>query len=340
MAALVLALGGLVGCGGGDGDGAPSATSMTTAPASTTEPAAVEPPASSVAPTTSDPARTQSCDDELASMLAVVDASIVGSRLTLGGRWSVGTAGEVFGDRTQPAAEFAYRLGLNCPVTASQQTAEGAQRLVVGAWTKERRAWVVQATDGPSTPYSPDVRFQLFIDQPQGEWLEDQAVWVGTLESGETVIVGTHDTSAALTAKSWWSEVPRFEDLEVTIDAERYAIDALRAVGGRNVSVAESASFQSELAAVQHITPEGLVLIATIASPDWFDPAARLFEGDQSVERIAGVEVYVTRGAPDAYAEASVGWVCGEYVWYIDSVYGTVEELTRWTATLIESTGC
>jgi len=337
-AAFVVAA--LLACGGGDDDaGASTPTSATpVAPTvqSTTVPAATEP----VVAATSAPPATALCDDEVDAMLAVVDGSIDGSRLAPGGSWSFDTDGAAFADRTLPTAEFAYRLGLDCTVRAVQLTADGSERFVVGAWTGERRAWVVQATDGPSTPYSPDIRFQLFIDQPDGEWIEDQAVWAGTLDTGETMIVGTADTSTGLTAKSWWEEVPRFEDLEVAIDAERYAIDALAQAGARNVSVAEPADFGVELAAVQFITPEGLILIGTIGPPDWFDPAAQLFDGEMSVEQIGGVDVYVTTGAADAYAVGSVGWMCGDYVWYIDAVYGTVEELTDWATTVIESTGC
>lgn len=347
--AFVVALAGLVTCGGDDAETTPTLTtthatvSPDTAPPDTTASAATIPPSTSSAPTTTDsvvPAPADVCDDELDSMLAVVDESIGGARLASGEPWMLDAAGAEFDERTQPAEEFAYRLGLDCTVRAAQTTADGGERLVLGAWTGDRRAWVAQATDGPPTPYSPAIRFQLFIDQPYGEWIDEQATWVGTLDTGETVIVGTVDTYPALAAKSWWNEIPRFDDLEVTIDAERYAIDALEAAGARNVSVAESADYVTELAAIQHITPEGLVLIATIGPPDWFDVAAVLFEGEQTVEQIGGVDVYVTTGAPTAYATASVGWMCGEYVWYIDSVYGTVEELTDWAATIIESTGC
>lgn len=140
---------------------------------------------------------------------------------------------------------------------------------------------------------------QLFIDQPFGEWLVDQFVWAGSLATGDTVIVGTVDTTFGLTAKSWWSEVPRFDDLEVTNAAERYAIDALIHAGNRNVSVGEPANFGTEIAAVQFVTPLGLHLIATIAPPDWFDAAAPIVEGEIAVERIAGVDVYVTAAVPE-----------------------------------------
>ena len=273
-------------------------------------------------------------------MLAVMDESIEAARLAPGSGWSEDTDGVAFDDRTQSAEEFGYRMGLDCVVRLAQQTSSGDQRLLLAAWTGDRRAWVVQATDAPSSPYRPDQRVQLFIDQPYGEWLVDQSVWAGSLETGETVIVGVVDTSFGVAAKSWWAEVPRFEDLEVTNDAERYAIDTLVDAGARNVSVAEPANFGSEIAAIQFITPLGLHLIATIAPPEWFDPAAALVEGDMTVEDIGGVDVYVTTAVPDSYAVGSVGWTCGDYVWFIDSTWGTLDELVEWSAQLIESGGC
>ena len=59
-----------------------------------------------------------------------------------------------------------------------------------------------------------------------------------------------------------------------------------------------------------------------------------------AVEQIAGVDVYVTTAVPESYAIGSVGWACGDYVWFIDAAYGTMTELTDWTAQLIASSGC
>ncbi len=91
---------------------------------------------------------------------------------------------------------------------------------------------------------------------------------------------------------------------------------------------------------IQLITPLGLHLIATVAPPDWFDPAAPIVEGDMVVESIGGVDVYVTTAVPESYAIGSVGWVCGEFVWFIDAAWGTVDELTDWARQLISSAGC
>ncbi len=343
----------IVGACGDDGDGI-SADPADSAPAAGTTSAPVTPaPATSPAPTTSvqrpttieQPTTTtveaqDICDGQLGAMLTVVDGSIGAARLVSGAAWSDDIVATVFDDRTNTAEEFAYRMGLDCGVRLAQETATGDERLVLAAWTGDRRAWVVQATDAPETAFRPDQRVQLFIGQPEGEWLVDQFVWAGSLQTGETMIVGTVDTAFGVAAKSWWNEVPRFDDIEVTNEAEQYAIDALVDAGARNVSVAEPADVGSEFAAVQFITPLGLHLIATVAPPDWFDPAAALVEGEMTVERIGGVDVYVTAAVPESYAVGAVGWTCGDHVWFIDSSYGTVDELRDWTSHLIESLEC
>jgi hypothetical protein len=287
-------------------------------------------------PTTPEP--TDEC--AVVSMLAVVDAAIADARLAAGGEWSSDTTGVRFDERTHPAEEMRYRMGFDCSIRAAQRTPSGAERLLLATWTGDRRAFVVQATDAPSEPYAQNVNFQLMTETAYGEWLDDQFVWAGTMQGGESIVIGAVDTSVGLAAKSWQAAVPRFEDLPVTIDEERYAIEALIAAGARNVSVAEPAGEDWKIASIQHITPLGLHLIATVATPDWFDPAAKLFPGETTVERVAGVEVYVTRGEPDAYAVGSVGWSCGEYVWFLDSVWGSVEELLDWAAAIIEAAPC
>jgi hypothetical protein len=336
VAALLLAS---AACGEED-----SATgSTTTDPALTTAPSApIEASPSTTAAaettTTTSPDLTDDCD--AADVLAAVDQRLIEARLAPGGAWSDDTGGVAFDDRTNTADEFGYRMGLDCAVRMTQATESGAERLLLAAWTGERAAFVVQATDAPSVPFENEQRFQLFVEMPYGEWLEDQFVWAATLEGGESVVIGTVDTPIGVAAKSWLSEMPRFEDLEPTLDTERYAIDTLMQAGARNVSVAEPAGYDWEIAAIQFITPLGLHLIATVAADGLFDPAAALVEGEMTVQSVQGVDVYVTTGAPDSYAVASVGWVCGEYVWFIDSAWGTVDELVDWATVMIESTGC
>lgn len=319
----------------------PSATAPTaTAPSATTpsDPSS-GPPDSTDAPTTTGQVPS-ACEAERAAMLAVVDDSIAAARLEPGAAWSSDTETSAFDDRTHTADEFAYRMGLDCTARLAQSTPGGDDRLVLAAWTGERRAWVVQASDPPAEAYRTEQRVQLFIDQPQGEWLVNQALWAGSLATGETVIVGVTDAPFGPAAKAWWAEVPRFDDLPVSNDAERYAIDVLLAAGARNVSVAEPASFQSELGAIQFVTPLGLHLVATVAPPDWFDPTAPIVDGEVAVEQIGGVDVHVTTASAASYAVGSVGWTCGDHVWFIDSSYGTVDELRDWASHLIETAGC
>lgn len=355
-----------VSCGDDDGDSAATASAGTvaTSAAPTTSIPTTEAPPTEAPPTTGDGSTTAATtasattsttteptyptttehqvpdDCDVEAMYALVDADLAAARLAPGGEWSTDTEGVAFDERTHDAEEFRYRMGLDCLVRAVQRTDAGDERLLLAAWTGVRNAYVVQATDGPSSPYVRQQRFQLFIEWPYGEWIEDQFVWAGEMEGGETVVVGADDAPVAVAAKSWQSEVPRFEDLPVTLDAERYGIDLLLHAGARNVSVAEPPGFGSELSALQMITPLGLHLIPTIGPIGWFDPAAELFPGEQTVETIEGVDVYVTRGSPDAYAVASVGWKCDGYVWYIDAVWGTVDELVDWARTMIQTSPC
>jgi hypothetical protein len=320
----------------------PEATTPSAITPSTITPSATpstRPPDGTDASTTTGPSPS-ACDADRASMMAVVEDSIAAARLDPGGAWSVDTQTSAFDDRTHMADEFAYRTGLDCTERLTQSTPGGDDRLVLAAWTGERRAWVVQASDPPAEAYRAEQRVQLFIDQPLGEWLVNQALWAGSLATGETVIVGVTDAPFGPAAKAWWAEVPRFDDLRVSNDAERYAMDVLVAAGARNVSVAEPASFGSEVGAIQFITPLGLHLVATAAPLDWFDPTAPIVDGDMVVERIGGVDVYVTTASATSYAVGSVGWTCGDFVWFIDSSYGTVNELVDWVRQLIETAGC
>ncbi|HSM66684.1 MAG TPA: hypothetical protein VK860_10300, partial [Ilumatobacteraceae bacterium] len=330
-------------CAGNGEETTPTAPSEITSGTSPSTVATTEPPPNSSDPpeaTTPTSVPPSACEGGLAEMLAAVDDSIAAARLDSGGSWVSETATSSFDDRTHGADEFGYRTGLDCTARLAQTTPGGGDRLVLAAWTGERRAWVVQASDAPADPYRAEQRVQLFIGQPDGEWLVEQAVWAGSLETGETVIVGTVDLPFGVTAKAWWAEVPRFDDLEVSNDTEQYAIDTLVAAGARNVSVAEPASFQSEMGSIQFVTPLGLHLVAVVAPPEGFDPAAPIVEGEMTVQRVGDVEVFVTSAAPTSYAVGSVGWTCGDRVWFIDSSYGTVDELLDWAAQVIEAAGC
>jgi hypothetical protein len=312
-----------------------------TTPVPTTAPVPTTTPDTSVEPgTTLVWAEPDTCGEELDDDLSFVDRTIAAARLEPGGPWSLDVDSAGFDARTHSADEFRYRTALDCGVRAVQYTDSGDERFVVGAWTGDRRAVVIQATDAPETPYVESIRFQLFIDQVDGEWIADDEVWAGTRDNGETIIVAAADTSAAVAAKSWWIDVPRFDDIDVTTATQRYGIDVLEAAGARNVSPAEPASVGSEIVALQFATPRGLLLIATVAPVGDFDPAAPYVDGQRSIESIAGVDVTVTTGDPGAYAVGSVGWVCGDHVWFIDSVWGSVVELSDWSAEVIAAADC
>jgi hypothetical protein len=352
VALAVIAVVILVACSGDDGAVAPvtpappttgvPVTEPTTTALPTTEatvPVTTEAPTTTVEeyPTTTVHEVPDDCDVD--AMLATADDTIAMARLVPGGAWSFDTAGVAFDDRTNDGEEFRDRLGFDCHVRAVQRTPQGAERLLLGAWTGARSGYSIQATDGPSTPYALQQRIELLYEQPRGEWLVNQFIWAGTLDGGETVIVGTHDRGFGAVAKAWQA-LPRWEDIEVSNLTERVVIDALLHAGARNVSPAEPASIGSDLAQVQFVTPQGLPLMVAAALEGWFDPAEGFVEGDTTLEVIDGTDVWVTRAAPDSYAVASTAWVCGGYVWFMDSVWGTVEELVEWTALVISSTAC
>ena len=185
-----LAAGMLAGCARDSGE--------TTTPTSTTERAAITTSTTATPTTTSATVRASTTtsttvyptttvhrmpdDCDVDAMLATVDRDLAAARLVAGGAWSTDTEGVAFDERTEDAESFRARLGLDCTVRAVQRTDTGAERLVLAAWTGDRHAFVVQATDRPTEPYRREQRFELFVEWPYGEWIEDQLFWAGTLE--------------------------------------------------------------------------------------------------------------------------------------------------------------
>ena len=256
--------------------------------------------------------------------------------------WRPGARSDAFGERTNEAVEFGARVAFTCAEQLVQQTDGGAERLALVAWNDVRHAAVLQATDAPTVPYRTDVVFQLFIEQPYGEWLEDQFVWAATMSGGESIVIATHDYSAAITAKSWQSEVPRFEDLPVTLEAEQFAIDALLAVGARNVSVAEPAPVGYPIGTIQFNTPLALGAFAVIGPADSFDPMVPIVpDGESSFSTVGGAEIRLTVGKElgqfDLY---ETGWTCGDHSWRLYSGLGTPAELLAFTELLVRSSTC
>lgn len=326
------------------GDGGTTATTApgpsTTAVVRTTAHASTSSvPASTTRPeTTTTAAPAPVCDT--AGMLETVDDTLALARLAPGGAWDERTDGVSFDARTDSAEEFARLLALDCSVRAVQRTDAGAERLLLAAWTAHRHGFVVQATDGPSTPYAREIRFQLFLEQPLGEWLVDQYVWAGSLSGGESIVLGAADHSLAVTAKSWQADVPPFEDLPVTLESEAYAIDKLRAAGARNVSVAEPAPFGSVFGSVQLNTHLGLPMIAAVAPADAFDPMVPILSGGSVFEQVGGVQVRVTAGLSTEYEVADAGWSCDGWSWRLYTGWGSVAEVWDFVRLLIASIGC
>lgn len=321
-------------------------TTATTTTTTTTSSSTSVAPSTTVVDTTSTPAtvpyptttaHTVPDDCDVDGMLAVVDDAVVAARLALGGGWALDGV-TVFDERTNDAEEFRDRLALDCRLRAVQRT-DGGDRLLLAAWTGERHAFVIQAADGPASPYVRDQNLQLLYEQPYGEWLEEQEMWAGTLAGGETVVVAVDDASLGAAAKAWQA-LPRWEDIPVTNESERYGIDVLIQAGGRNVSPAEPATIGSSLASIQFVTPLGLAAVAIVAPTGDFDVFAPIVDGERATVDVAGTDVLVTTASPESYAVASVGWECGDHVWFIDSAWGTVDELVAWTGELIAAGGC
>ena len=351
MAAGVVVVAVVAACSGDSTTSDPLDTS-TSEPSETSAAADSTPPPDSTTPVTADAPTTTTtttggveepvspeCDPTAA--LGYVNRVLKRARLAPGGEWTEASDQAAFVARTNTAAEYAHRVGgFDCSARLAQVTSEGDERLLLVAWVGDRVMYTLQATDAPSRPYDTAINFQLMVETADGEMLREGFEWAGTMEDGESIVVGAVDGPVALAAKSWPSGVPRFEDIPVALEIEQYAIDLLNDAGAHNVSIGEPAGEEWPVAAVQHVTPLGLHLIATIAPPEWFSPDAALFPGTTTVESIEGVDVHLTVGEGDAYAVASVGWLCGDHVWYIDSLFGTPDELLDWAGVLIETGDC
>ena len=317
--------------------------STTVTPSSNTSMAPTSLPPTTMPTTTSPPTTTTvtpGCDRSEA--IAIVDAAAELARLEPGGTWETGVDSPTFDDRTNTAEEFTYRVAYTCGERFVQITPDGAERLALVAWNDLRHAVVLQATDPPTQPYRTDAAFQLYIEQPYGEFLVKQFIWAATMQGGESIVIATRDYSAALTAKSWQSAVPRFDDLPVRLDAEQFAIDALIDVGARNVSVAEPASVGYPIGTIQFNTPLALGAFAVIGPANFFDPMVPLVpDGDSTYSDVNGVEVRLTVGKElsqfDLY---EAGWSCGEHSWRLYAGLGSPGEVLNFTETLVRSLTC
>jgi len=317
-------------------------TTTTTAPETTTT---TEAPTTTATPTTTSDPPSPVCDAE--PTLAVVDAALETARLDPGGVWSTEVGVGEFLERATTADEYASRLGLDCGVVAAQTLDDGHQRLVIAAWTGDRSGFVVQASDGPSNPYAPEATFSLGIDSARGEFVDGDArsIWAGTVDSGETFIVGHVDHALGAIAKDWVAGDRNFDDF-VSLDAERHAIAALEEANMRNISIAELPHFESEEGYVQFTSPAGQLLVVDVAPTDWFDPLSpRYFTGPTSFETIEGVEVRVTEPTADDnlgfIRGAEWGWSCGAFVWILQPPWnGDAAEMRASVEAIVATTTC
>lgn len=317
----------VAGCGDDDGDDGAVGLTPTATETPSPEPAAT--PTAEPEPT---PAPEPDC--ELDDAYTVADEAVADGRLAPGGQWSTGTAAVAFDERTTTGEDFARRLGLDCGVKAAQRTDDGGERLLIAAWTGPRFAYVVQATDEPSTPYSPDATVTFLFEAPRGEFLRDgQLLWGARAEGGETILIGHLDYSLGATAKSWQAGLEDPPDPDPDLESERHAIAVLEASGARNVSLAQPAEFGSEQGYVQFVSPTGQLNVVDVAPQGWFDPLQpRYNSGETRVIDVEGIEVRVTeKGPDDEWAIAGeLGFACGDHVWIIQPPFnGTTAEMVE-----------
>lgn len=308
-------------------------------PAATTgAPITIAPPPSTSSTTTladSTTAPVGPCDPE--DLLDKVNASVVAARLPeVGDQWIEGPGDSEFAARTTPPNEFAGTHAFDCALVAAHASPD-TDRLLLAAWTGDRMAWVIQATDQPVTPYDTAVRVDLLAEQPWGEWV-DTDVWAVTLSTGNTVIIGTVDYSLGATAKSWLVWFPEPPGPPPRIASEQYAWPRLEAAGARNVGIAEPSDTQ--VASLAFSTPLGNVMVATVGPLADFDPTAGYLSGQQSIETFEGVEVQITLAGPDQLTLADAAFSCDPWGWRIEASMGTVDELRGFLELLLPVLEC
>lgn len=324
-------------CGGGDGGRATATSTTTTTMSVTTSPTTSSTTATSTTITTTTSTITTEAPCGAGAMLAFADAAVVAARLPAWDvPWGPVETDTAFAERTVDPGGFAAGLALDCSLLVQQLRDDGAERLVLAAWTGERMTFVIQATDTPDPPFAEEVRFDLLMYWVDGEWIGDQ-VWAGTLADGETLILGTVDYPIGAVAKAWQVAFPEPPPAPPTIDAEADAIAALEAAGARNVGVAQPAD--TDVAMIAFMTPRGSVMIATVG-PIGSLPAVAYLTGDTTNHVLSGVDVTLTLPGPDQYDVGQTVFTCEPYVWWINSSFGTADEVLEWTAALVASLPC
>ena len=340
------------GCGDDDVGGPPDTTSSTTS--STTSTSSTTTSSSTTTTTTTSTTSTSTtsttvptpvCDSD--AMLDAVDAAVELARLAPGDGWSTDTVASSFAERTATGAEFAERLAFDCGLTATETVGDD-ERLVIAAWTGPRFGYVIQSTGGPSTPYRLDATVTVIIDSTRGEYLDgdEQALWAGTFDSGETFVVGHADYSLGPVAKDWVAG-PRVPfDEEINLDSERHAIAVLEAAGMRNIGIAQPPMFGSEEGYVLFISPAGQIIVADVAPTDWFDPMVpRYYHGETRFETISSAEVRITDPNEDDNLgftpAAEYAWACDDFVWILEPPFnGDADEVRTNVQSIVDTEEC
>lgn len=207
-------------------------------------------------------------------------------------------------------------------------------------------AFVVRASDAPDPLPNTSAVISVGFEFPRGEYVrDDNSLWAGSLESGETVVVGHLDFNLGIAAKTFSADAPPFGDPEITIEAERVGIAAAIAAGGRNVGIAQPPEFGSEEGYVMLVSRTGQILIIDVAPAGWFDPMVeRYYHGESTITEIDGVQVRVTEpgegeGVYDVGYE--VAWSCLDHEWILEPTSnGTGDEMVEFASDLIAANDC
>jgi hypothetical protein len=161
------------------------------------------------------------------------------------------------------------------------------------------------------------------------------------MTGGESIVIGARDYSIAIAAKSWQVQAPDLQDLPVTNAAEQHTIDNLRAVGARNVAVAEPAWPGWQIGSIMFQSPHALGAIATVGPTTDFDPMVPITsDGETTLHDIDGVVVRTTIGTELGSELYEAGFVCGGYGWRLEAILGSPAELIELSELLIESQSC
>jgi hypothetical protein len=335
-------------CGDDDTGGPPSTTATSTStPASTS----TLTPTSTTTPTSTSSTSTTATTEAPAPVcepdgpFAALDLALADARLEPGGAWSLDVAASSFAADTADPEVWAEVLGLDCAVHATQPAAPG-DRLALISWTGPRMAFVIRATDAPDPAFQATSLITVGFENPIGEYLrDDNAMWGGTLESGETLVVGHLDFNLGVAAKTFRADAPPFGEPEITIEAERVGIEAAIAAAGRNVGIAQPPEFESEEGYVMLVSRTGQILVIDVAPTGWFDPMVeRYYHGETTIIEIDGVDVRITEPADDEgeYSDGhEIAWSCLDHVWILEPPSnGTAEEMVQFVTELIAANDC